>query len=302
MRKIIVTGATSMIGAALIRESIKRETEVLAIVRAHSPHIDRLPESKLLKVYECDLSSLDAINDVSDTYDVFYHMGWGHTSKEERDNPILQEPNIKYTLDAVNLAKRLGCRKFIGAGSQAEYGKVDAVITPDTPVNPLTAYGMAKYSAGIMSGKLCEQSDLIHIWTRIFSVYGCYDREGTMINYAMDRFLKGETAEFSSGEQMWDYLYEDDAGRMFYLIGELVNKNQVYCIASGESRPLKEYIMELRDLCRVDGRCEFAKKAGDKCTIGLQADINSLVRDIGYKPQMSFKEGIERVICWQRGQ
>ncbi len=302
MRKIIVTGATSMIGAALIRESIKRETEVLAIVRAHSPHIDRLPESKLLKVYECDLSSLDAINDVSDTYDVFYHMGWGHTSKEERDNPILQEPNIKYTLDAVNLAKRLGCRKFIGAGSQAEYGKVDAVITPDTPVNPLTAYGMAKYSAGIMSGKLCEQSDLIHIWTRIFSVYGCYDREGTMINYAMDRFLKGETAEFSSGEQMWDYLYEDDAGRMFYLIGELVNKNQVYCIASGESRPLKEYIMELRDLCRADGRCEFAKKAGDNCTIGLQADINSLVRDIGYKPQMSFKEGIERVICWQRGQ
>lgn len=300
MRKIIVTGATSMIGAALIRESIKRETEVLAIVREHSPHIDRLPESKLLKVYECDLSSLDAINDVSDTYDVFYHMGWGHTSKEERNNPILQEPNIKYTLDAVNLAKRLGCRKFIGAGSQAEYGRVNAVITPDTPVNPLTAYGMAKYSAGIMSSKLCEQSGLIHIWTRIFSVYGCYDREETMISYAVDRFLKGETAKFSSGEQMWDYLYEDDAGRMFYLIGELVNKNQVYCIASGESKPLKEYIMELRDVCQPGGNCEFAKKEDDKCTIGLQADINSLVRDIGYKPEISFKEGIERVICWRK--
>lgn len=120
---------------------------------------------------------------------------------ENSDNPILQEPNIKYTLDAVNLAKRLGCRKFIGAGSQAEYGKVDTVITPDTPVNPLTAYGMAKYSAGILSGKLCKQLELIHIWTMIFSVYGCYDREGTMINYAMDRFLKGETAKFSSGNR-----------------------------------------------------------------------------------------------------
>ncbi len=296
MRKIIVTGATSMIGVALIREAIKRETEVLAVVRKHSPHMNRLPESKLLKVYECDLSSLDTIDDVSETYDVFYHMGWGHTSKDERDNPILQEPNIKYTLDAVNLAKRLGCRKFIGAGSQAEYGKVDTVITPDTPVNPLTAYGMAKYSAGILSGKLCKQLELIHIWTRIFSVYGCYDREGTMINYAMDRFLKGETAKFSSGEQMWDYLYEDDAGRMFYLIGELVNKNQAYCIASGESKPLKEYIMELRNLCQSDGNCEFAEQAGDHCTIGLQADINSLVQDIGYKPGILFREGIQKIL------
>ena len=69
-----------------------------------------------------------------------------------------------------------------------------------------------------------------------------------MINYAIDRFMKGETARFSSAEQMWDYLYEDDAGRMFYLIGELVNENQVYCIASGESRPLKEFIMELKEL------------------------------------------------------
>ena len=300
MKKIIVTGATSMIGSALIREAIKRETEVLAVVRKHSPHMNRLPESKLLKVYECDLGRLDSMDHISGSYDVFYHMAWGHTSKEERDNPMLQEPNIKYTLDAVNLAKRLGCKKFIGAGSQAEYGKVDTVIAPDTPVNPQTAYGMAKYSAGILSGKLCKQHNLTHIWARIFSVYGCYDREETMINYAIDRFLKGETARFSSAEQLWDYLYEDDAGRMFYLIGELVNENRVYCIASGESRPLKEFIMELKDLCGTDENCEFARKVDNDCIIGLQANIESLVQDIGYHPQVSFKDGCDKVIRWRK--
>lgn len=300
MKKIIVTGATSMIGVALIREAIKRETEVLAVVRKNSLHMNRLPESYLLKVYECDLGCLNSMDHIPGSYDVFYHMAWGHTSKEERDNPILQESNIKYTLDAVNLAKRLGCKKFIGAGSQAEYGKVDGVIVPDTPANPQTAYGMAKYSAGILSRKLCQQHDLIHIWARIFSVYGCYDREGTMINYAIDRFLKGETARFSSADQMWDYLYEDDAGQMFYLIGELVSENQVYCIASGESRPLKEFIMELKGLCRTDANCEFAKKADSEGIIGLQADIENVVQDIGYHPQVSFKDGCDKVIRWRR--
>ena len=51
----------------------------------------------------------------------------------------MQEPNIQYTMDAVCLAKRLGCKLFVGAGSQAEYGRVDGKIGSNTPVNPEVA-------------------------------------------------------------------------------------------------------------------------------------------------------------------
>ena len=54
--------------------------------------------------------------------------------------------------------------------------------------------------------------------------------------------------------------------------------------------------MDIRILCQSDGNCEFAEQAGDHCTIGLQADINSLVQDIGYKPGILFREGIQKIL------
>ena len=299
MHRIVVTGATSMIGVALVKECITKGIKVLAIVRKHSLNIDRLPKSSLIEICECDLSELNSSIEYSEPYDVFYHMAWEDTLKAQRDNPVLQEKNIKYTLDAVNLAQKLGCKKFIGAGSQAEYGKVDTVISPETAAEPLTAYGMAKYSAGILSRKLCQQYEIIHIWARIFSVYGCYDKEGTMLNYAIDCFVNGNTAKFSSATQMWDYLHEKDAGKFLYLIGEYSTHSRIYCVANGESRPLREFIMELRDLCNPDAKCEFAEKTDSESEeISLQVNIEALIQDTGYRPQIQFQEGIADVVYY----
>lgn len=297
MRRVVITGATSMIGVALIKECIKNGITVLAITRKNSGHMNRLPQSQLLRVYECDISQLERIS-LEEEYDVFYHLAWTGTSKSERDNPIIQEKNIAYTLQAVELAHRLGCKKFIGAGSQAEYGKVDGVILPGTRVAPVIAYGVAKYAAGKFSEKLCREYSMIHVWTRIFSVYGCLDNEGTMLNYAIDCFEQNEMAKFSAATQMWDYLYEEDAGKIFYLLGKCVAKSKVYCVANGNARPLKEYILELQNAWG-NAKCEFASENSDE-VIGLQADITELIDDIGYTPATEFCDGIKKVVEYKK--
>lgn len=299
MKRVVVTGATSMIGVALIRECIRNQVEVMAIVRRQSVRLDRLPNSAFVTVCECELDELNSITADEKKYDAFYHLAWGYTSKADRDHPVLQEMNIKYTLDAVELARRLGCDKFIGAGSQAEYGKVDHIILPDTKAEPLISYGIAKYAAGKLSAKLCSRYGMTHIWGRVFSVYGRYDNEGTMINYAVDSFLKKETARFSAATQLWDYLHEKDAGRIFYLLGERVVENKVYCIASGKSRPLKEFILEIRDILGPDMKCEFASDT-DAGFISLETDISGLARDTGFCPQVPFREGILDLVPYRR--
>lgn len=300
MKRVVVTGATSMIGAALIEECVKNDVEVLAIIRGRSTRLSRLPESKLVETVECSLDNLEFLNIQGKSYDVFYHFAWDYTSKQDRDNPILQEKNIKYTLDAVTLAKRLNCKKFIGAGSQAEYGKVDGVINENTPVNPSISYGMAKYAAGRLSEKLCNEYGMTHIWTRIFSVYGKYDNEGTMLLYAIDKFLKSEMAEFSAGTQMWDYLYETDAGRIFYELGKRICNNSVFRVANGESRPLKSYIEEVRGIFKETTQCVF-DTSRNTALLGLEVDTKDLEAAIGYRPQVSFLEGIKEVVEYRRG-
>lgn len=295
MQRVIVTGATSMIGAALIKECIKNKVETLAIVRKGCTKLGRLMESAYMKVVECDLEQLSSMK-IQDQYDVCYHFAWAYPAREVRDDPVLQEKNIRYTLDAVQLAAKAGCKKFIGAGSQAEYGPREGMITPNTEINPQLSYGMAKSAAGMLSGKLCGVYGMTHIWGRIFSVYGCNDNEGTMLTYAIDQFLKGESAKFSSAVQMWDYLYEDDAGKIFYLLGERVERNSVYCIANGAYRPLKEFIYEMKDAFGPGAKCEFEVETG-RLSAGLQPDVNALLQDIAYKPEVTFKEGITKMIA-----
>lgn len=292
---VVVTGATSMIGVALIEECVKNNVPVIAIIRPHTKRINRLPQTNLITIYESELSELSKVDIRFGLWDVFYHLAWSDTEKNTRDNPILQEKNIRYTLDAVNLAKKLGCTTFVGAGSQAEYGPVDGVISPDTKTNPVIAYGMAKEASRMLSLRLCGIYGIKHIWGRIFSVYGRNDNDGTMLVYAIKKILSGEKAEFSAGAHPWDYLNERDAGRAFYLLGKSENAKGTYCIAFGKSRPLKEYILELGKQLGALDRLIFDEQ-GEKKEVGLRADIDKLKKDTGFVPEVSFSVGIQRMI------
>lgn len=297
--RAVITGATSMIGVALIKECIADGCEVLAIVRKNTSRLSRLPESPLIRIEECDLDSYDSIKGDGTPYDVFYHIAWGCTSRSERDLPLAQENNIRAALSATELAHRLGCKKFIGAGSQAEYGQVDGIISPDTRPEPITTYGIAKLSANMLSRRMCEQYEMTHIWGRIFSVYGTLDNEGTMINYAIDQFIKGEPAVFSAATQMWNYLNEKDAGRMFYLLGKSPTASGIYCIANQDSMPLRNYIETLAREFGETAECVF-KPASPVKPIGLQADISRTIEETGYIPMVSFESGVREVIAFRK--
>lgn len=302
MKKVIVTGATSMIGVALIEECIKNNVYVTAISRKNSYNLKRLPKSDFIHIVECDINELDNLKDIcSKDYDVFYHLAWEATTKEQRDDVFLQNKNITNSLKAVKAAKDLGCHTFIGAGSQAEFGRVDKEkISPNIKVDPEIAYGVAKYAASKLTRTYAEQLGIKHIWGRIFSIYGIWDGAGTMISSTIDKMLKNESTEFTKGEQMWDYLFSEDVGRAFYLIGVKGKDKSIYCIGSGEARPLNEYIKIIADKLEVRkdlgiGKLDYSKNQ----VMRLCADISNLSEDTGFYPKYTFEQGIEKVIFFK---
>lgn len=294
--RIVVTGATSMIGTALINACIAGGDTVLAIVRRDSKRLSRLPKSEGLQLEYADLDSFEQVKGDGTPYNVFYHFAWAHTNRLERDNPRWQEANIRATLDAAELALKLGCKTFIGAGSQAEYGPLDVEIDEQTPCDPQVAYGMAKMSACLLSRKFCEQHGIKHIWTRIFSVYGTNDSDGVMIDYAVKRFLKNEPAQFSAATNIWNYLFEKDAGIIFRLLGLKDVEPGIYCVASDECRKLKSYILEIKNATSTTSEITFAPENENIKVINLNVKTDKLIKAIGYTPQICFSEGIRIVI------
>ena len=129
MEKVVITGATGAIGMALIEKLVSKGVYTTVILHRNSRRNHRIPISDRIKVVEGDLSELNGLT-VSDLgeQDIFYHFAWGGTFGQERNNVDAQLRNVTYTLEAVRLAKRLGCRRFVGAGSQAEYGRCNGPL------------------------------------------------------------------------------------------------------------------------------------------------------------------------------
>ena len=200
-------------------------------------------------------------------------------------------------------ANALGCKRFIGAGSQAEYGPMDVdKISPYSPTNPSTPYGASKLASGHLAGMLCRELGMECIWPRIFSVYGIYEKETTMIASGLRKMLRGEPTEFTPAMQRWDYLYSKDAGRAYYLIGEKGRDGAVYCIGSGEAHPLKEYILKMAELTGAEETGIGARPYPQGAVMNLCADTESLQRDTGFVPEYTFEEGIRETITWIRSQ
>lgn len=302
MKRVIITGPTGAIGMALMSKCIETGMEVTAVCHRGSTRIGQIPVSDRIRVVECDLDEIRRLSNIlNGTYDIFYHFAWACTAGEGRNDTDVQIKNIQYAMDAVEAAGELGCECFIGAGSQAEYGRVEGSLSAQTAAFPENGYGIAKLCVGQMSRLRCGQLGIRHIWFRILSIYGKYDGEQTMVMSGIRRMLKGESPEYTPAEQIWDYLYSTDAATALWLAADRGRDGAVYCLGSGHARPLKEYIEVMRD--EIDPALELklgARPYADKQVMYLCADISDLQKDTGFVPQVGFQEGIREILRWLR--
>jgi nucleoside-diphosphate-sugar epimerase len=210
-----------------------------------------------------------------------------------------QIDNVRYTVDAVNAAHALGCKVFVGAGSQAEYGRVEGKLTAETPCFPENGYGMAKLCAGQMSRELCHALGIRHNWVRILSVYGPYDTQSSMVMSTITALKEGQIPRFTKGEQIWDYLYSEDAARGLLAVAERGKDGRVYCLGSGEGRQLREYIEKIRNAVSPNAPIGMGELPySPKQITYLSADTRELERDTGFRARVSFDEGIEKTLEW----
>ena len=305
----IVTGPTGAVGTALCSRLLQAGCTVVAVCRPGSPRAVALPKDANRYVVACDAANLAdlpqcmAAAGLPVQADAFFHLAWAHTIGAGRNDMPAQIENIRYTIDAVRTAAAMGCRVFVGTGSQAEYGRVDGVLRADTPTNPENGYGMAKLCAGQMSRTEAAALGMDHVWARILSVYGPHDGPNTMISATIQKLLAGQCPDLTAGEQKWDYLYSADAADALYRMACHGRSGAVYPVGSGTARPLREYIETLRDAIDPALPLGLGKiPYGPQQVMFLQADITQLAADTGFAPRTAFADGIRATIAWAKTQ
>lgn len=302
MKRAIITGATGAIGTALIDELVNHGIQVLVLCRNGSNRNQRIPEHPLVEKKYCALEELATLeNDTGKKYDVFYHFAWSGTTGQARNDMYLQHSNVQYALDAVGAASRFGCGIFIGAGSQAEYGRAEGILKADTPAFPEMGYGYGKLSAGLMTRDYAHQLGVKHIWCRILSIYGPNDGMQSLVMSVIDSLCNGNIPQCTKGEQQWDYLFSKDAATALRLMAEKGADGKTYVLGSGKARPLAHYIQDICDVVLPGSTADFgAIPYSPKQVMYLCADIRPLQDDTGFCPKYSFTEGVKETIRWYK--
>jgi nucleoside-diphosphate-sugar epimerase len=291
MKNAIVTGASGFLGLALTKELAQNGVRVRALCRENSNRISRLNGIPNIEILEANLNRLDNIT-TTGNIDTFYHLAWdGEGGRNGFDG---QYKNIEMSLNCLRLASKLGCKRFICTGSQAEFGNTDGLITEDTPLKPTTAYGACKTAVYYLTADLAKRLNIEHTWARIFSVYGPNDAQSTLISTLIKNLREtGEGNLDTNGEHIWNYLFENDAARALYLLGATRNSNTTYNVASRENKPLKSFTEDLRKVFGDRAAISYGK---EKSTINLNVSITKLIDAIGEYETSKFAENIRGMV------
>lgn len=302
--KIVVTGATSFIGAPMTEKLLQQGHEVYGIVRPGSKNMGKLKRHDRLRVIEKNLEEADELYQVIPSpCDMFFHFGWDGTGSDNRKRREVQQKNVEDSLKALEGAGRLGCEAFLFSSSQAEYGVCQNVMGEDTPLNPVSEYGKAKAGFGRQAMETVERwaiqgKKLRYLHARIFSIYGSGDHPWSLVESCLKSFLAGGYISLGECAQQWNFLYLDDLIKALLALWEQ-GRGGIYNVAgeAGETRPLKEYVRLLYEACGQRGSYSFGRRPHNaEGPANLMPDVTKLKKATNWYQETDFREGIMRLI------
>lgn len=298
--RIVISGATSMIGAALTNELLAKNHEVVTVVRTNSKKTEALNNSPNLSIVECNMEDYSKLNNlIQGEVDVAVSTAWNGTRGAERNNEELQKENYKNSISFLQAMISKGCKKFLTSGSQAEYGlwTHKEKVKEDEIPHPNTEYGKYKLMFFKYAKQYCEYSECQLIEPRFFSLYGPKDYEGTLIISTLKKMLENKPCDLTECIQLWDFLYIDDAiDGLLRLIEEDVPEG-VYNFGSGYSAPLKEYIEQMKELTNSDSELRYGSIPYPATGIvNVNPDVNKL-KSCGWNSRTSFEKGVNAIMA-----
>lgn len=331
--EVVVTGATSFIGAVTVRQLLAQGHRVHGVVRPGSGNLARLldevsgrrggaaggaessagpdPAGQVqpveagdswdrLHLVELDLREIGNIARQVPSADAWVHIGWDGAGSDNRKKRNVQQQNVVYALASVRAAGILGCRRFLFTGSQAEYGVYHDWVNEETPCHPVSEYGIAKCAFASQAEGICRLLGMEYVHMRIFSVYGPGDHPWSLVQSCLRTWLAGGEMALGACTQQWNFLYIQDAvSALVHLLTE--GAPGVYNVAGNDTRILRDYIEEMYRLCGSRGSFVYGERPENaEGPADLMPDIRKILSATTWRPETTFAEGIHELLhCMQ---
>lgn len=297
MKKAVVTGANGFVGSALVQELIKNDIEVIALDMFNN----NIPDDDKVTFIQFDMNDFSLVTKklAELNPDIYYHLAWFGMNGETRGNVSVQLKNTQWTVDALHQAKEIGCKRFVGAGSIMEYETMAAVYKQENHPGRGFVYGAAKIAAHSLCMIEASKINIELVWAEITNAYGVGENSPRLINSTLRKIIADEPLEFTPGIQNYDFVYITDVARAFHLIGENGKPFCHYMIGSSNAKPLREFILEIKEAVAPDKDFVFGNVEFTGVNLPLSVyDCSITENDTGFKAEIPFETGIKLTMDW----
>ena len=318
MKTYFITGGAGFIGSSLTKELLNEGNKVVTIDNFCDFYDPKIKEHNVkefegnirYKLYRNDIRDKSAINKIfeENNIDVVIHLAAMAGVRPSIENPILyQEVNCTGTQNILEEMKLHNIKNLVMASSSSVYGNCKQVpfredMIVDFAISP---YAASKKSNEVMTHVYHKLFDFNVIMLRFFTVYGPKQRPDLAINKFTRLMLEdNEIPMFGDGSTARDYTYVGDiVDGICKSCDYVMNNNNVYEILNlGSNNPvsLKQIIDAIGKVLGTEPKIkQLPMQPGD---VDLTyADITKASQLLGYKPSITFEQGIEKFVeCYKR--
>lgn len=292
MKNVLVTGANGFIGKNLIKKLIEKKYKITALDIRFDDFLKSNSSVTCINVSEIALEKLKDKISINE-YVSFFHLAWAGTSGTMRADYDMQLNNVKLTCDYIKLCQEIGCKRFIYASSINEMETYEYLQADNIEPSGGYIYGAGKLAAHLMGETVAKLVGVDFIPVIITNIYGVGEKSERMIYTSIKKLINKEHCSFTAGYQMYDFIYITDAINSIIEVSEKGKAFNRYYIGSGTPKPLRDFLLEMRDI--VDPNAEIG--LGEIPFKGIdisynQFDLKKVERDTGYVNQISFPSGI----------
>lgn len=300
MSNIVLTGGTGFVGRPTTAALLASGARVLAVTRDPGRLPGGLPDG-------VTAIGADLLGDPASLYaamraarpEVLVHAAWSTEHGRYWTDPRNRDWTAR-TLCLVEAFVEAGGRRVVTVGTCAEYEwsslGTDRCREASTPLRPHTLYGSAKQAAAQGVADYCRSAGVGHAHARLFMLFGAGEQPERLVPATIRSLLAGRRASVTSGRQIRDFLDVRDAGAALAALAQSGITGAIN-VASGQPLAIGALVATIAAaIGRPDllGIGDLSDRPDDPPY--LVADIDRLTHELGFRPGITLRRGLNDAI------
>lgn len=304
---VLITGIGGFVGSHLAKRLVEQGQQVVGIVRDWKTNsLDALGLTNKVTVARADVRDTEALERIISQYEVdtVFHLAAVSTVAEAQRNPVdVFDVNVMGTVRLLDVCRRRGVSKILVTSSDKCYGNSPVPYHESMPLLGLEPYPASKVCEDIVARSFAHTYNLPVIVMRACNIYGPGDlNDSRLIPSTILRLLRGQPARLyeSARYMIRQFVYVDDVVEAYLTAMETLPQwsGSAWNVGGFEQTGVSIESIIQKLVARIGGTIKSVPSTIRE--IPRQFLDDSSLRELGWKPQVSLDEGLDRTVEWYR--